>query len=83
VSWAVAFAEMVMIAFKKSPAAVCVADGYSGDSRVSSNGIKFCDCSHCQMLIFFLRSGHHLQLLEVLMGLNTHVDDTLPAFTSL
>lgn len=45
-SFCVAFAEMVMIAFKKSPAEVWTEAGYSGDKNDSKVGMRFWALSH-------------------------------------
>jgi hypothetical protein len=43
----VAFAEMVMMALRKSPAEVWVEVDWSGARKEMSRGTRFCCCSHC------------------------------------
>jgi hypothetical protein len=71
-SWVVALADMVMIAFRKSPAEVCVEVEWSGPRKAIRRGTRFCCCSHCpcQLVLDFAEK-------------DTHIDDTLTTLALL
>jgi len=67
-SCVVALADIVMMAFRKSPADVCVEVEWSGPRKAISRGTRSCCCSHYDLLV----------QNNTLSG-QTHINNTLTA----
>jgi len=69
-SFCEAFAEIVIIALRKSPADVWVEDGYCGERYASREGIRSCVCSH-------LKKFASAKRLQTIVYRVTYIDNSL------